>query len=155
MKILWLLRKNILFLVPVLCGLALIASGLHLEKEEAQTYADGLLLHQAAFAALERENHQAAYELFVQSFFYSQDPEIRAYSLYNAANLAWEEELSDYNTLVALYKESLRNAPGFYEAGFNLEYLYMLKENAPEMIPIPGGESGEEEDDGRVRGPEI
>lgn len=155
MKILLLLRRNIRLLIPVLFGLALIAAGLHLEKKEMRTYADGLLLHQAAFAALERENYQGAYELFVQSFFYSQDPEIRAYSLYNAANLAWVAELSDYDTLVTLYKESLRNAPGFYEAAFNLEYLYMLKENASEKMPVPGDEPGEGEGDTRVRGPEI
>jgi len=156
MKIFPLLRRNLRFLIPVLCGLALISVGLHLEKEEELTYANGFLLHQNAFAALEREDYQEAYELFVQSFFYSSDPELRAYSLYNAANLGWLIRSADYKTLVGFYKESLRNIPGFYEAAFNLEYLYMVKENAPEMVPMPAGdEPGSGEGDTRVNGPEI
>lgn len=155
MKILLFLRRNIRLLVPVFCGVALIVSGMHWEKEEARTYADGLILHQAAFAAMDAGDYEQAYELFIQSFFYSQDPELRSTSIYNAANLAWVADLADFDTLVASYKESLRNTPGFYEAAFNLEYLYMLKANAPEMMPMPGELPGEEEGDTYVRGPEI
>ncbi len=56
---------------------------------------------------------------------------------------------------MGFYKESLRNTPGFYEAAFNLEYLYMLKEFAPEMVPMPGDNPGPGEDDTHVNGPEI
>lgn len=126
------------FWVPLLLAGALIGTANFLEARAARNYSNGLDLQDAAFAMLQQGDPAAAYALFIESSVYSEDPMIRAFSLYNAANVAWGAELADYQMLVALYKESLRNLPGFYAASWNLEYLYFLKSEAPELLPEPG-----------------
>lgn len=124
--------------VPLFLALVLFGAANFLEARASRNYSNGLDLQDAAFGMLQRGNPSAAYALFVESAVYSTDSTIRAVSLYNAANVAWGAELANYETLVALYKESLRNSPGFYAASWNLEYLYFLKAQAPEMLPNPG-----------------
>jgi hypothetical protein len=136
----WVWRPR--FWIPLLLAIALVGTANRLEARAARNYSNGLDLQDAAFAMLQQDDPAAAYALFVESSVYSTDPEIRAISLYNAANVAWGAELADYETLVELYKESLRNLPGFYPASWNLEMLYFLKSQAPEMLPEPGGGPG-------------
>ncbi|OGC60074.1 hypothetical protein A3J33_02025 [candidate division WWE3 bacterium RIFCSPLOWO2_02_FULL_53_10] len=126
------------FWVPLFLAGMLIGTANFLEARAARNYSNGLDLQYAAFAMLNQGDPAAAYALFIESSVYSEDPMIRAFSLYNAANVAWGAELADYQMLVALYKESLRNLPGFYAASWNLEYLYFLKSEAPELLPEPG-----------------
>ena len=126
------------FWVPLFLAGMLIGTANFLEARAARNYSNGLDLQDAAFAMLQQGDPAAAYALFIESSVYSEDPMIRAFSLYNAANVAWGAELADYQMLVALYKESLRNLPGFYAASWNLEYLYFLKSEAPELLPEPG-----------------
>lgn len=135
------------FWVPLLLAIALGGTANLLEARATRNYSNGLDLQSAGFGMLQQGNPAAAYVLFVQSAVYSTDPAIRAVSLYNAANVAWGAGLADYETLVALYQESLRDFPGFYNASWNLEMLYFLKSQAPEMLPDPGDglSPGEEE----------
>ncbi|OGC38612.1 hypothetical protein A2V54_01960 [candidate division WWE3 bacterium RBG_19FT_COMBO_53_11] len=136
----WLWKPR--FWLPLLLTIALVGAANHLEARAARNYSNGLDLQYAAFAMLNQGDPAAAYALFIESSVYSTDPEIRAISLYNAANVAWGAELADYETLVELYKESLRNLPGFYNASWNLEMLYFLKSQAPDMLPDPGNGPG-------------
>lgn len=126
------------FGVPILLALALVGAAHLMEARSSRNYSNGLDFQYAAFDALRAGNPSAAYAFFVQSAIYSSDPAIRAISRYDAANVAWAAGLADYETLVALYKESLRDYPGFYAASWNLEYLYFLKSQAPETLPEPG-----------------
>ena len=126
------------FWVPLFLAGMLVGTANLLEARSARNYSNGLDLQYAAFAMLNQGEPAAAYALFIESSASSTDPMIRALSLYDAANVAWGAELADYETLVALYKESLRNLPGFYAASWNLELLYFLKSEAPEMLPEPG-----------------
>lgn len=134
-------------MLPILLALVLVGLANLLEARASRNYSNGLDFQYAAFAALQAGDSSAAYALFIESAIYSTDPTIRAVSRYDAANVAWAEGLADYETLVALYKESLRDYPGFYAASWNLEYLYFLKSQAPETMPEPGGGNlpGEEE----------
>lgn len=154
-KVMTIARKWAPFLVPILIGSLLIFLGSSLEKKEAQTYSHGLDLHNTAFAALEEKDYESAYELFIESSFYSIDPSMKAIAFYNAATIAWPMGIADYGMLVELYKESLRNAPDFYEASFNLEYLYMLEVVANELLPGLGETGGEGEGGEGVPGGDI
>ncbi|MEX2053430.1 MAG: hypothetical protein WD940_00250 [Patescibacteria group bacterium] len=132
--------------LPLLVAFALFLIGGSLQTYHRE-HPSGLELQYRAFSALAAQDPLAAYALFIESAVSSDDPAVRAISLYNAANVAWEFEMADYQTLVELYKESLRNRPGFYPASWNLELLYFLKSQAPELLPKPGGGPfpGEEE----------
>ena len=115
--------------------------------EQEKQFLQGYQTYEAATAALVVGDSKTAYVLFLQSSYELADPKLKAKALYEAANTGWVGGLADYHTLVALYKQSLRYDPGFYEAAFNLEYLYWLKTNSPEEIPQPepGPEPGREE----------
>jgi len=135
-KLQWLWRPR--FWVPLILAGMLVGTANLLEARAARNYSNGLDLQSAALEMLRQGDPAAAYALFIESSIYATDPVVRAFSLYNAANVAWGAELADYETLVALYKESLRNLPGFHAASWNLEILYFLKSQAPEMLPEPG-----------------
>lgn len=129
------------FLVAI--GTKLIA----VSNEQETKLSHGYETYAAATAALLAGDSQTAYVLFIKSSYELADPAHKAVALYEAANVGWVGEIADYNTLVSLYKQSLRYDPGFYEAAFNLEYLYWLRVNAPEDLPEPepGPEPSREE----------
>ncbi len=125
----WLLP--IVFLTAI--GLKLVTYGTDRERKFLQGYQT----YAAATAALKAGNMKTAYLLFLQSAYELEDQKLKAEALYEAANVGWVGGLADYHTLVALYQQSLRYHPGFYEAAFNLEYLYRLKTEHPEKLPQP------------------
>lgn len=119
----------IVFLLAI--GTKLITYG----NEQEAKHRRGYEIYAAATTALLAGDTQTAYILYIQSSYELADPTHKAVALYEAANVGWVGEIADYNTLVGLYKQSLRYDPGFYEAAFNLEYLYWLKVNAPQDLP--------------------
>ena len=136
----WLLPTSLL----IAAGLVLIAYAASREVRLAQVYAT----HTAAAAAFEAGDLKTAYTLYLASSYEFEDPKLKAICLYEAATAGWIGGFADYNTLVGLYKQSLRYSPGFDEAALNLEYLYWLKTNAPEQLPQPdpGTNPGREEE---------
>lgn len=126
------------FWVPIFLAGSMLGTANYLEARAVRNYHNGIDLQYAAFVMLQQGDPETAYALFIESSIYSTSPVVRAISLYNAANVAWGAGLADYNMLVSLYQESLRNLPGFYPASWNLEYLYFLRSEAPELLPKPG-----------------
>lgn len=116
--------------------------------DQERQFLRGFETYEAATTALRAKDAKTAYILFLQSAYELEDPKLKAISIYEAANIGWVGGIADYQTIVGLYKQSLRYDPGFYEAAINLEYLYWLKENSPEEIPQPdpGPEPGREEE---------
>lgn len=143
-------KKTLSHLKWLLPLLLLVGSGLKLitvaNREESKLLR-GYQTYEAALEALEKGDAETAYIGFIQAADELDDPNLKGLALYQAANVGWLSGLADYTTLVRLYQQSLRYYPGFYEAAFNLEYLYWLKENAPDQIPQPepGREPGREE----------
>ncbi len=121
----------IVFLTAI--GLKLITYSADQERKSLL----GFETYQTAAAALEAKDAKTAYLMFLQSAYELADPKLKAVALYEAANTGWTGGIADYDTLVSLYQQSLRYNPGFYEAAFNLEYLYLLKARAPEKLPQP------------------
>jgi len=140
--------KALPFLISIGIGLGLIRlADLIEERQRAGTRA-GFETHSQALAALEEGDVETAYGLFAQAASEFQTPRMRAIALYEAANTGWLGQISDYQTLVDLYKYALRYDPDLFEAGFNLEYLYWLKATAPSAVPMP------DQEDGRMPGEE-
>lgn len=141
--------RIISFLKWFLPVVVLIAAGLKLadyaSQEEAK-FLRGYELYDSATQALQGGDVKAAYSLHVQSSYELQDPEAKAVALYQAAAVGWIGGIADFNTLTGLYKQSLRYKPGFYEAAFDLEYLYWLKANSLELPEPqePGSEPSRE-----------
>ncbi len=133
MKYLSFLKWLLLAALLITAGLMLIDYAGKQEDKFKQAYAT----HAAAAAAHAAGDPKTAYGLYLQSSFEFADPRLKGIALYEAANVGWVWGFADYNTLVGLYKQSLRYYPGFAEAAFDLEYLYWLKANAPEMLPQP------------------
>ena len=134
------MKKTLSFLKWFLPIVLLAAVGLRLvvysDDQERMTLR-GYETYAAATKALLAGDLESAYVSYIQSAYEFTDPALKAVALYEAANTGWMGGIADYNTLVGLYKQSLRYSPGFYEASYNLEYLYRLKEKAPEMLPQP------------------
>lgn len=138
MKLVKGLLKFVFIGVVLAVGVLLIA----VSRDQEQTTMKGSELFDAATTALQAGDVQSAYMLYVQSAYALLDPKAKALAFYDAANVGWMGKLADFETLVELYKQSLRYHPGFYEAGFNLEYLYWLKLKQPGNLPQPkAGES--------------
>lgn len=150
------LVKWLLPMALTVIGLRLIEYGSIQEQKIPRDYQ----LYDSATTALRDGDFATAYSLFLQSASESRDPHLKAIAIYQAANIGWcdkrfdrrcESPIANYQEIVELYKQSLRFQPGFYEAGFNLEYLYWLKTNAPEQLPAPPsqpGPAGEEPGEG-------
>ncbi len=125
----------------------LAALGLELitySTDKERKFLQGYETYAAATAALTAGDPKTAYVLYIQSAYELEDQRLKAVALYEAANTGWTGGIADYNTLVGLYQQSLRYDPGFYEAAFDLEYLYWLKANAPQQLPQPAPGPGPE-----------
>ncbi len=145
------MKKTIAFLKWFLPIVLLTTIGLKLivySDDQERMALRGYETYAAATKALMADDPKSAYVLYIQSAYEFTDPALKAVALYEAANTGWIGGIADYNTVVGLYKQSLRYDPGFYEASYNLEYLYRLKEKAPEMLPQPepGPEPSREEE---------
>ncbi len=128
-----LLKKFLPVLLLIIIGSGLIIySGSQTEKEMSP-----YLIHQNAEKAMKVGDTNTAYILYVESSLAFQDPRLKAIAICEAAAVGWSGQIADYNTLVNLYSQALRYDPENYEASFNLEYLYYLKENAPGDLPKP------------------
>lgn len=132
-KLLALLKWFLPIVLLVAIGMKLIAESGYQEATEREGYE----LYNAATSALSTGDFKAAYVLYLQSAYAIADPQAKANAFYTAANVGWVGQIADYQTLVVLYQQAIRNHPGFYEAAFNLEYLYWLKVNDPEKVPKP------------------
>ena len=132
------------FVLLLTLGIALVRLSNIKEKE----YLASFELHQLAAQAVDEGDFKAAYSLYIQSAYGFDDPILKSRSLFEAATIGWAGGVADYGTLVALYKEVLRNSPEFEDAGLNLEYLYWIKENDPQRVPNPppGREPSREEE---------
>lgn len=132
--------KILAFLKWFLPVVILIAIGMKLinySSEQEANLLRGYETYAAAAEALSTGDAQKAYLLYIQASYELEDPADKAVALYEAANVGWTGRVADYNTLVGLYQQSLRYYPGFYEAAFDLEYLYWLKAKAPNQLPRP------------------
>lgn len=132
--------KLISFLKWFLAVVLLIAAGLWLIShsfDEESRLMQGYDLYAAASLAVEVGDFPTAYTLYLQSAHLLKDPDLKAVAIYEAATVGWAGQIADYQTLVGLYQQSLRFRPGFYEAAFDLEYLYRIRANAPEQLPEP------------------
>lgn len=141
-------RKALPFLVSIGIGLGLIQLAETIETRQQEGSLAGFPTHAQAVAALNAGDLQSAYNLFALAATEFQDPRMRAIALYEAANVGWLGQIADYQTLVDLYKYALRHDPDLYEAGYNLEYLYWLRSEAPGAVP------GERQSDGELPGEE-
>lgn len=141
------IRSILKWVLPVIILISLGATLVVYSNREEEKLLRGYETHAAAVAALESSNFKSAYELFLQSSYEFEDERLKAIALYEAANVGWIGQIADYRTLVGLYQQAIRYKPGYYEAAFNLEYLYWLKANAPQALPQPdaGPEPGGEE----------
>lgn len=117
----------------VLSGLWLINHSVDEEKKLLLGYES----YHAAEVAVQNGDYEAAYSLYLQSSNEFRDPQLKGVALYEAATVGWIGQIADYENLVALYQQSLRLYPAFYEASFDLEYLYQIKANSPGQLPQP------------------
>lgn len=133
-------------LLPIVF-LSIAGSGLiyFANKQESKLML-GYDLFQAAQNAAEIGEYQEAYALYLQSSYELDNVKDKSIALYEAASVGWQQGIADYRTLVSLYQQMLRYQPGFYEAGFNLEYLYLLKSFSSDELPgaDPGSEPSRE-----------
>jgi len=135
-------KKSLPFLISIGIGLGLIRVADFVERRQLAGALAGFETHSQALAALEEGDVKTAFELFALAATEFEDPRMRGFAIYEAANTGWFGQIADYQTLVDLYKYALRYDPDLYEAGFNLEYLYWLRFNSPSDIPQPEGDSG-------------
>ena len=141
------MKKILKWALPVVILIVIGTALVIYANREEEKLLRGYQTHAAAVAALESGNFKSAYELFLQSSYEFEDPQRKAMATYEAANTGWLGQVADYNTLVGLYQQAIRYRRGYFEASFNLEYLYWLKAHAPEQLPQPevGPEPGGEE----------
>lgn len=141
------MKKILKWVLPVVVLIILGATLIIFSDREEEKLRRGHQTHAAAVAALESGDFKTAYALFLQSAYEFEDPDLKALATFEAANIGWVGQIADYRTLVGLYQQAIRYKPGYYEASFNLEYLYWLKANAPEQLPEPevGPQPGGEE----------
>ncbi|SRR5258706_6076370 len=150
MKITTFLKWFLFSALLVAFGVGLVIYSIAKDNELSLAYDH----YHAAQSALKMKNFKSAYSLYLQSAEEFDDPHLKATALYEASLVGWAGGLADYNSLVGLYQQALRYDPNLYEASFNLEYLYWLKANLPEMLPQPAPGNiptrKEEESDGDV-----
>lgn len=145
MKFLSFLKWLLPLAALVAIGLKLISFSVEAESKQREGYE----LYTQGVAAIQAGDAQLSYSLFLSSAYHTEDPHLAAIALYEAAAVGWLGELADFRTLVNLYQQALLYEPGFYEAAFDLEYLYWLRANSPGQVPQPdpgeGREPGEEQ----------
>ncbi len=143
MKIL-LIKKFLPILLLIIIGNGLIIYSDNQTEKEMSPYS----MHEDAEKAIKAGDPNAAYILYVESSIAFQDPHLKSIALCDAATVGWTSQIADYETLVNLYSQALRYDPENYEASFNLEYLYYLKEKDMKGIPepLPGDKPTREEE---------
>lgn len=138
------IKKFLPIILLIIVGNGLIVYSAMKIKAETLPYE----LHQKAEKAWNLGDPSTAYILYVESSIAFSDPHLKAIALCDAATVGWTTRIADFNALVNLYQQALRYDPGNYEASFNLEYLYYMKENPSDSLPeLPEGDKPTRDDE--------